>query len=104
MITLIRNEALRNERPVMVSVGTPGHLPVIKTGLFGELAALIDAAWTELGVRTQVAEGVADKTMVEAQVVATATVTTANIEDDEPTTTSRQPTPPKSQAQNLSLF
>lgn len=104
LITLPASDQPRDARPVLVSVGVSEQLPVIKNGLFGEIAALIDAAWTEFGVRTQVAEGVEDKTVVEAQVVATAAVTTANIEDDEPTTTSRQPTPPKPQAQNLSLF
>ena len=104
LITLPSSDQPRDERPVLMSVGVSEQLPVIKNGLFGKLAALIDAAWAEYGVRTQVAEGVEDKTVVEAQVVATATVATANIEDDEPTTTPRQPTPPKPQAQNLSLF
>ena len=100
LITLPPSDQTRDERPVLVSVGVTEQLPVIKTGSFGELTALIHEAWTAFGVQTQIANTVEDKTAVTSQVVAT-----ANIEEEESTVkTPPQPTPPKPQAQNLSLF
>lgn len=101
IITLAASEPHRDERSAMVSVGVAEQLPVIKTGTFGDVPALINEAWTAFGVRVQVAEAAADgETVAEEQVVAT-----ANTGDDEPA-----PTPPanlstpKPQAKNLSLF
>ena len=101
IITLAASECPREERPTMVSVGVAEQLPVIKTGTFGDVPALINEAWTAFGVRAQVAEAVPEsETVAEEQVVAT-----ASIGDDEPA-----PTPPpnlstpKPQAKNLSLF
>ena len=75
--------------------------PVIKTGTFGDVTALINEAWTAFGVRAKVAEAASEgESVAEEQVVAT-----ANTGDDEPAPT---PTPnlsaPKPQAKNLSLF
>lgn len=101
IITLAASECPREERPAMVSVGVAEQLPVIKTGMFGDVPALINEAWTAFGVRAQVAEAAAEgETVAEEQVVAT-----AGTDDDEPA-----PTPlsnlstPKPQAKNLSLF
>ena len=101
IVTLAAGEQLREERPAMVSVGMAEQLPVIKTGMFGELSTLINEAWTAFGVRAQVAEAATEsETVTEEQVVAT-----ANTSDDEPV-----PTPPanlstpKPQVKNLSLF
>ena len=101
IITLAADKQHRDERPAMVSVGVAEQLPVIKTGTFGDMPALIHEAWTAFGVRAQVAEAVPEsETVAEEQVVATATTG-----DDEPA-----PTPPanlstpKPQAKNLSLF
>lgn len=100
IITLAAGEQLRDERPAMISVGVAEQLPVIKTGTFGDVSALINEAWTAFGVRAQVVEAAAEgETVAEEQVVATADTS------DEPT-----PTPPpnlstpKPQAKNLSLF
>ena len=100
IITLAVSEQLREERPAMVSVGVAEQLPVIKTGMFGDVSALINEAWTAFGVQVQVAEAAAEgETVAEEQVVATADTS------DEPA-----PTPPpnlstpKPQAKNLSLF
>jgi len=100
IITLAASECPREERPAMVSVGVAEQLPVIKTGMFGDVPALINEAWTAFGVRAQVAEVASEgETVAEEQVVATADIS------DEPT-----PTPPpnlstpKPQAKNLSLF
>ena len=101
IITLAAGEQSRDERPALVSVGLAEQLPVIKTGMFGDVPALINEAWTAFGVWAQVAEAVPEsETVTEEQVVAT-----ANTSDDEPA-----PTPPpdlstpKPQAKNLSLF
>jgi hypothetical protein len=101
IITLAAGEPHRDDRSAMVSVGVAEQLPVIKTGTFGDVPALINEAWTAFGVRAQVAKAAADgETVAEEQVVAT-----ANTGDDEPA-----PTPPpdlstpKPQAKNLSLF
>ncbi|HRQ42149.1 MAG TPA: hypothetical protein PLD25_29875 [Chloroflexota bacterium] len=101
IVTLAAGDQLREERPAMVSVGIAEQLPVIKTGIFGELSTLIDEAWTAFGVRAQVAEAATEsETVAEEQVIAT--VSTG---DDEPV-----PTPPpnlstpKPQVKNLSLF
>lgn len=100
IITLAAGEQLRDERSALVSLGVAEQLPVIKTGTFGNVPALINAAWTAFGVQAQVADAAADgETVAEEQVVATANT------DDEPA-----PTPPpnlstpKPQAKNLSLF
>lgn len=101
IITLAAGEQLRDERPAMVSLGVAEQLPVIKTGAFGDVPALINEAWTAFGVRAQVAESVSEgETVAEEQVVAT-----ASTDDDEPAPT---PSPnlstPKPQVKNLSLF
>ena len=99
VITLAASSQSRDERPALVSVGVAEQLPVIKTGVFDNIAALINEAWTAIGVRTQVATAAAEsETVTEEQVVAIATAGS-----DEPV-----PTPnlsaPKPQAKNLSLF
>ena len=77
------------------------QLPVIKSGAFGDAAALIHEAWTAFGVRAQVEEAALDaETIVEEEIVAT-----ADIDDEEPVPTPQPNSPlPKPQAKNLSLF
>ncbi|MFQ5401739.1 MAG: hypothetical protein ACE5E7_19350 [Anaerolineae bacterium] len=101
VITLAASSQSRDERPALVSVGVAEQLPVIKTGVFDNIAALINEAWTAFGVRAQVAEVASEgKTVAEEQVVAT-----ANTDGDEPATTSPPNlSAPKPQAKNLSLF
>ena len=101
VITLAASSQPRDERPALMSVGVAEQLPVIKTGTFGDVPALINEAWTAFGVRAQLAEVASEgETVTEEQVVAT-----ANTNDDEPVPT---PEPnlstPKPQAKNLSLF
>jgi hypothetical protein len=101
IITLAADEQPREERPALVSVGLAEQLPVIKAGVFGDLPALINEAWTAFGVRAHAAEiALEAKTVIEEKVVAT-----AEIENDEP---GPQPQPqrsaPRPQAANLSLF
>jgi len=101
VITLAASTQPRDERPTLISVGLAEQLPVIKTGAFGDMPALIHEAWTAFGVRAQVAEATTEgETVAEEQVVAT-----ASADDDEPAPTS-QPSlsTPKPPAQNLSLF
>ena len=101
VITLAASSQPRDERPALMSVGVAEQLPVIKTGTFGDVPALINEAWTAFGVRAQLAEVASEgETVTEEQVVAT-----VNTNDDEPVPT---PEPnlstPKPQAKNLSLF
>ena len=95
VVTLAAGDQVREERPALVSIGVAEQLPVQKTGTFGEIPALIDQAWTAFGVRVQVVENT--PAAAAAEVVATAPVT------DEPAS-SPDPSPPKPQARNLSLF
>ncbi len=100
VITLAASSRPRDERPSLVSVGVAEQLPVIKTGVFGNVAALINEAWTAFGVRAQAATAMTESDLIiEEQVVATAST------DDEPAATP-QPvlSAPKPPAQNLSLF
>ena len=101
IITLAANEQPRDQRPALISVGVAEQLPVIKTGEFGDITALVHEAWNAFSIRAQVGEAAqAVETVAEEQLVAT-----ANLHDDEP-----EPTPqphlsaPKPQAKNLSLF
>jgi hypothetical protein len=101
IITLAATEQSRDQRSALVSVGVAEQLPVIKTGEFGDITALIYEAWNAFSIRAQVSEAAqAVETVAEEQLLAT-----ADIDDDQPA-----PTPPphlsapKPQAKNLSLF
>ncbi len=100
LITLTASGQPHEGRPVMVSVGVAEQMPVSKTGMLGDVSALIDEAWTAYGVRAQMAAAESE-TVVAEQLIAT-----AEIEEDEPlpTTPRPSPPPPKPQARNLSLF
>jgi hypothetical protein len=95
IITLAAGEQSREERPALVSVGLAEQMPVIKSGTFGDVPALINEAWTAFGVRAQTAEIPQEVESV------TEVVATAEIEDDEPPP---QLSTPRPQATNLSLF
>ena len=101
IITLTAGEQPREERPVLVSVGLAEQMPVIRTGTFGTVPALINEAWTAFGVRAQTAEIAGEvEPVTEEKVVAT-----AEIQSDEPAPPPEpQRTTPKPQATNLSLF
>lgn len=55
VITLAVGAQARDERMALMSVGVTGQPPVTQTGPFGQVAALIDQAWTAFGVQAQVA-------------------------------------------------
>ena len=65
IITLPASQHARDERQALVSVGVADQMPVIKTGPFGNIAGLIDEAWTAFGVQAEVAKAV-QKTKKEA--------------------------------------
>ena len=46
LITVAATGQPRDARPVLVSVAPAGQLPALRHGRFGDLPALIDAAWT----------------------------------------------------------
>ena len=100
VITLAASSRLRDERPSLVSVGVAEQLPVIKTGVFDNVAALINEAWTAFGVRAQAATATTESNPItEEQIVATAST------GDEPAPTPQPDlSAPKPPAQNLSLF
>lgn len=55
VITLMAGKQSRDERLAQVSVGVTGQLPVTRTGTFGQVAALINQAWTAFSVQAQAA-------------------------------------------------
>jgi hypothetical protein len=101
IITLAASDQPREDRPVLVSVGLAEQMPVIRTGAFGRVPALINEAWSAFGVRAQTAEITQEAESVSEEEV----VATAEIQSDEP---APQPEPqrptPRPQAANLSLF
>lgn len=101
IITLAKTEQPRDQRPALISVGVAEQLPVIKTGSFGDIPALIHEAWNAFSLRAQVNEAAqAVETVAEEQLLATATTN-----DDEPAPSPPPHLPaPKPQAKNLSLF
>jgi len=54
IITLPAEQQARDERPALVSVGVAKQMPVIRTGPFGNIANLIEEAWTAFGVQAEV--------------------------------------------------
>ena len=97
VITLAAGDRPREARPALVSLGVAEEAPVIRSGLFGDLPALINEAWIAFGVRAQAAVPPATGATGAAEaVVATA------VSDDEPP--ANPPAPPQPAARNLSLF
>ena len=99
VITLAASRRPCDERPLLISVGVAGQMPVIKSGTFGNMSALIHEAWTAFGVRAQAAEAAAEgETIAEEQLIAM-----ANTDDDEPLPTT-QPSLSPPRPKNLALF
>ena len=100
-ITVAASDLPRDERPVLLSIGVAEQMPILKTGVLGEVMTLIHEAWTAFGVQAQLNEAApTSETVLEEQVIATAPVA-----DEEPIPPSSIPLPmPKPQAKNLSLF
>ncbi|MCI0578784.1 MAG: hypothetical protein L0332_13550 [Chloroflexi bacterium] len=100
VITLAAGEEPREERPILVSAGVAGQLPVIKTGLFGEVATLINEAWLAFGLHQQLeaaqAESETEPDGGESEVIAEAAVVEAAAQP--------QPARPIPRPQALSLF
>jgi hypothetical protein len=96
VVTLPAGDRPRDERPILVSLGVTGQLPIIKTGTFADAPTLIDEAWTALGVRAQIAG--ATLTEPETEAADEELVATAVADEDAP------PLPEKPPAGNLSLF
>lgn len=102
VITLPADDVPRDERPALVSLGMAGQLPVSKSGLFGNAAAIINEAWAAFGLRRQM------ETSQSAQDEADQDETGA----DEPETIAEAvvaqatslPAPAAPRPQNLSLF
>ena len=95
VVTLPAGDGPRDERPVLVSLGVAGQLPIVKTGTFADALDLINEAWTAFGVRAQVAGAAPAERETETadeELVATADIL------QEP------PLPEKPPAGNLSLF
>ena len=101
IITLAASDHAREERAALISVGVAEQMPVIKTGVFGDVPALIHEAWTAFGVRAQLTE----KATVDEAVAGEQLLATADTEADEPAPSLLPPlSAPKPQAKNLSLF
>ena len=99
----------RDERPSLVSVGVAGQLPITRSGLFGEAADLIDAAWTAFGVQAQLAAQTKTTAVSatgggEELIAETAVGDSAKEAALPPLPATVKPTAPKPTASNLSLF
>ncbi len=102
LVTLTASDHPREERPLLITLGVAEQMPVSKTGMLSDVAALIDEAWTAFGVWAQVAAATAeDETVVAEQLIATAEI---DASEPVPTVSPPTPLPPKPQARNLSLF
>ena len=100
-ITVAASALPRDERPVLISIGVTEQLPLLKTGTWGEVMALIHEAWTAFGVQAQLTEATSTGEIVHEEQV----VDTAAVENEEPFPAPPSPLPlPKPQAKNLSLF
>ncbi|NHZ72835.1 MAG: hypothetical protein GWP17_07105 [Aquificales bacterium] len=118
IITLPVNQHARDARPALVSVRVADQMPVIKTGLFGNIAGLIDEAWTAFGVQAEVAKAAQKGKKEAAKTVETAVapelITEASTETEAdapvpaPTPEAKPEAKPKpvapKPAGNLSLF
>jgi hypothetical protein len=96
VVTVTAGDHPRGERPILVSLGVTGQLPIIKTGVFADAPTLIDEAWNAFGVRAQVAGAAPTEPVTETadeELVATAAVPEAAPQRSE-----------KPPAGNLSLF
>jgi hypothetical protein len=96
VVTLPAGDELRDERPILVSLGVTGQPPIIKTGTFADAPSLINEAWTAFGIRTQVAG--AAQTEPETETTDEELVATAAVPEEAPAL------PEKPPAGNLSLF
>lgn len=56
IVTLPASEELKDERQVLVSMGIANQIPVLKTGVFGNLTELIDEGWKAYGVQVEAAK------------------------------------------------
>ncbi len=114
IITLPVSQHARDVRQALVSVGVANQMPIIKTGSFGNIAGLIDEAWTAFGVQAEVAKAAQKakkeaaktvETAVAPELIAEATTET-EVDAPVPAPTPEakpKPTAPKP-AGNLSLF
>jgi len=116
IVTLPASEELKDERKVLVSIGVANQMPVIKTGAFGNLTALIDEGWKAYGVQAEANKAAAKaqeeakaetegETAVSPELIAEAEIEaeeTDVAEAIEPTPVLSAPAPKP--ASNLSLF
>lgn len=103
-VTLLAGEQPRDERHTLVSLGVAGQVPVIRTGVFGDMPALINEAWTAFGVQAQLAAAAAQEVVATQVVAEEQVVATADTDDELVPAPQPQPTAPQPQAKNLSLF
>lgn len=96
VVTLPAGDEPRDERPILMSLGVTGQPPIIKSGVFAEMPAVINEAWTAFGIRTQVAGGAPAEP--ETETPDEELVATAAVPEEAP------PRPERPPAGNLSLF
>ena len=53
IVTLPVSKKPKDERQALVSIGLANQMPVIKTGVFGNLTNLIDDSWKAFGVQAE---------------------------------------------------
>lgn len=59
IVTLPASEKLKDERTVLVSIGVANQIPVLKTGVLGNLTELVDEGWKAFGVQVEAANAAA---------------------------------------------
>ena len=101
-ITLPPSDAPRDDRPVLVSLGSAGQPPLFREGTLANVADLIGDGWAAFAARVEL-EAVPTAAATETAVIATADVADgASKRDAAANNPPAPPRPPK--PANLSLF
>ena len=108
IITLPASEVVKEERPLLLTVGIHGEMPLSGNGQLDSLPTLIDNLWTALSVRVQLAQEInQSQTTNTPQQLAVIDVAEPNNTPEVTVTPKPNPEtnhPPQSPARNLSLF
>ena len=90
-VILPASELASDIRPVMVSLGLPGTVPVFHNGQMGNLMTLLAEAWTMCGVRAKTAPTASSQ---ETETVIETAVTAESEDDDSAETIAEISVPP----------
>lgn len=99
-ITLPPSDAPRDDRPVLVSLGSEGQAPLFRDGKLADVADLIGDGWAAFGARVEL-QAAQTETDTETAVIATADVADGDSQKD---AAANKPPAPPPKPTNLSLF